>query len=554
LCIGPHYCVSVDCCFDLNRCFAVKVHRDLKTANVLVSNAHYSQLPMPDVSRWWLLRSVVAKLTDFGESRSSAVKTRCHVTKTLSPNVVRGSPIYQAPEILNGPHSGIEIKHYKRMDIWSFAMVVFELMNPHSYAYRTEIAQSPQFQTVEEFLRKEHSRHILPLFPDRFQQLREGPWCPLKKVFDMCAVYDPSSRPTASDIMKTLVVEHVNITNLDRSHEVTRGAGKGDARNACTFLALIVADKLLHGVREDKSVMDKQLARMVSDAIDKFPATFNKQRRIDELYGVSDAYKVPYNANVCNEMNIDYAIFSQAAKDKVTAVDELRLALHSLQNLRGRSAAVYVIPPLTILVCSLQPGSFCAADTHILPKRCGGDDSHGAVITKRATYTALTAISEWLVRRMCTGKTVVHELAVLSTPRELQEDDTDTPDVRSMPDPSIVHPHDASSSSSSSNNNCMHLSQVSSSSTNLPYGISRATTPTLLWTLWLAAAKDVVLVTDASGCHRSPAAVAPCRMCRVRMCQMRQMPCSHIRRNVINHGQTTTMERLTRTVQEFPLS
>jgi len=347
-------------------------------------------------------------------------------------------------------------------------------------------------------------------------------------------------------------VEHVNITNLDRSHEVTRGAGKGDARNACTFLALILADKLLHGVREDESVTDKQLARMASDAIDKFPATVNKQRRIDKLYGVSDAYKVLYNANVCNEMNIDYTIFSQAAKDKVTAVDKLRLALHSLQNLRGRFPAIYVAPPLTILVCSLQPGSFCAADTHILPKRCGGDDSHGAVITTRATYTALTAISEWLVRRMCTGETVVHELAVLSTPRKLQEDDTDTPDVRSMPDLSIVHPHDASSSSSSSNDNCTHLSQVSSSSTNLPYGIGRATTP--LWTLWLAAAKGVVLVTDDSGCHRSPAAVAPCRMCRVRMCQTGQMLCSHIRRNVINHGLTTTMERLTRTVQEFPLS
>ena len=64
----------------------------------------------------------------------------------------------------------------------------------------------------------------------------------------------------------------------------------------------------------------------------------------------------------------------------------------------------------------------------------------------------------------------MHELAVLSTPWELQEDDTDRPDVRSMPDLSIVHPHDASSSSSSSNDNCTHMSQVSSSSNNLPYG------------------------------------------------------------------------------------
>lgn len=49
------------------------VHRDLKPANVLVSNNHYVACSASVVNNCWSVRPVVAKLTDFGESRSSVI-------------------------------------------------------------------------------------------------------------------------------------------------------------------------------------------------------------------------------------------------------------------------------------------------------------------------------------------------------------------------------------------------------------------------------------------------------------------------------------------------
>ena len=85
------------------------VHRDLKSANILVSNSHYAGLCQAEVRRWWLVRPTVCKLTDFGESRSTAVKTRVHMKHTVTRNVTRGSPVYQAPEIYIGSKAGIWI-------------------------------------------------------------------------------------------------------------------------------------------------------------------------------------------------------------------------------------------------------------------------------------------------------------------------------------------------------------------------------------------------------------------------------------------------------------
>ena len=56
----------------------------------------------------------------------------------MTRNLERGSPVYQAPEIYVDAPAAVHIPALKMMDIWSFAMVVFDL-NPDTFVYRAEV-------------------------------------------------------------------------------------------------------------------------------------------------------------------------------------------------------------------------------------------------------------------------------------------------------------------------------------------------------------------------------------------------------------------------------
>ena len=79
-----------------------------------------------------MLKPIVCKLTDFGESRSHAMQTAtiCH---TVTSNVQRGCPAYMAPEIFSGnrPSTLVNQEDLKAIDMWAFGMIFFMSINPN---------------------------------------------------------------------------------------------------------------------------------------------------------------------------------------------------------------------------------------------------------------------------------------------------------------------------------------------------------------------------------------------------------------------------------------
>ena len=399
------------------------VHRDLKSANVLVSNAHYAHLEQADVQKWWAARPVLCKLTDFGEARSVAVKTRLHLTATVNQNLLRGSPVYQAPEVYVGNQMRVEISDYKRMDIWSMAMIIYDALNPGMYPFKVEFANTPIGHDLQAFLTQQHTGQILPTFCDTYRTLLDGVWAPLKAVFDICAVHDPSRRPTANDICHMLVVKHVAIHDLHTSQAtlvrlVTRKNKvkvNVDTSNACTFLALLVSNAVVSHLQDGTQLTAQDIARLARLAIDNFPTSVNELRDRRKMYDISSAYDILLAAQAIVKLEFNFAITSQAETDRMTALDDLRYTLAGLISGDKRFVAVYVIPPLTVMICSPASGKLCIADTHPVSRKCGGNSKHGVVVESLHKESAIIAVSDWLFARMCTDTVLTHELAVVST-------------------------------------------------------------------------------------------------------------------------------------------
>ena len=106
-------------------------HRDLKTANILVSNQHYCSLKDDELAEAFHTEPIVCKLTDFRESRAREAQTAVVKTTCATNNVGRGTPLYMAPEILiDSRISEARSSDLKRIDIWALGMVIFCVLNP----------------------------------------------------------------------------------------------------------------------------------------------------------------------------------------------------------------------------------------------------------------------------------------------------------------------------------------------------------------------------------------------------------------------------------------
>lgn len=189
------------------------VHRDLKPENILVSNQHYNASTLQSV---WETKPVVAKLSDFGESRATLVQTATLV-HTRTNKVFRGSPIYMAPELhLHDGEKMFGMEELKNADVWSLAMIVYVLLNPDcKYPFEEELkdAKKKGLTCGQEILKQISLNKELPRHSTKYAKTRIDHWSNLQTVFEQLAKY--SIRPTARTV-SYLLEQHTCINRNDR--------------------------------------------------------------------------------------------------------------------------------------------------------------------------------------------------------------------------------------------------------------------------------------------------------------------------------------------------
>ena len=184
------------------------VHRDIKTANVLVSNQHYNAIE--DKEKLFIefnKKPITCKLSDFGESRSSEIQTRTLVC-TKTANVDRGTPAYMAPEtiLFSDVNMKAAIEDLKKIDVWAYGMVLFKICNPHiRYPYYLDVKNSKDKLKAMQTLIKEGRR---PTSDSKYECLHSNEWKLLLELYNTCTAFKAIERPSIHEIVKRFDPDH----------------------------------------------------------------------------------------------------------------------------------------------------------------------------------------------------------------------------------------------------------------------------------------------------------------------------------------------------------
>ena len=410
------------------------VHRDLKTANVLVSNQHYGNITTEeDLSKALQENPIMCKVTDFGESRSRLVQTALAV-HSRTQRINRGTPVFLAPEaFLAQPKSGVtfSISDMKKVDIWAYGMVLFNVLNPDMrHPFQVEF-ESPGSGTPVEKLKELLTQQRKPCFSGKYKHLQATDWLYLEGVYHECTAWEQQRRPTASEVVfylekwdKESLCDNVPLgvsqassveafghdlalkITVDGSKIQQHMAPANDGTSACAFLCAQIAHDLHMSEERKCGCIQPLLAKLpslVEKIINELPVTINQVRtrdlcHVDEAYGIlCQIGSVSCDYEFTEKVLHCHHIFSPQSREC------LRKAVINMTGKEKFCTALFCCEPYIFLV-GVMSGKLFLIDTHPVNQDLGGNGYGGQVkVYHSCSPKAYEALCGWICNRLRVG-------------------------------------------------------------------------------------------------------------------------------------------------------
>ncbi len=400
-------------------------HRDLKPSNVLVSNQHYCH--KSSFSSEYERNPIVCKIADFGLSRSSETQTRS-IIQSRTNDICRGTPIYMAPEIINGKLQKASITDLKKTDVWSLGLLSFAAINPN--------LNNPYCKAIEDLgvefgldtMKEIMVNQKLPVYDNKYESIRVAEWWQAEELFSRCCTFDPDLRPSIEELVPVVNINDpeasLDIISLGLSQNsalemaneiilqqpvITTGylddqtRPENDGTNACTFLALAICDSLLallQGKDSQSHLSWMEIATLADHIIKHFPTKINHLRNSSETYDLSEARVILESNNLLSKK---YQLIEECVSGNgfLSAIgrNELCSALSCVPSDPNMKFGVYTCPPYAIVI-GVYNNCIFLLDTHPIGKELGGRGNGILVATKDKSIASCKTITQWVLKRL----------------------------------------------------------------------------------------------------------------------------------------------------------
>jgi len=316
------------------------------------------------------------------------------------------------------------LKDLQKMDMWSFGMVLFCILNPDvPYPYYIEAKKERQAgRIVDKNMSKQLLEHeCLPQSSSTYDEMSStgGKWGKIAQTMGRCLKFNPAERINATNIVSLLnhhLSFHPCIISQD-SQAVAYNSGTvtqnlQSAENACTFLSLLIADKLC--TSPTLNLTPAIATEILTNTILNFSRTINEHRNVRDMYAVDSALNILQRINeIHHEYSLVDLIPEQGYMDKHNASVSLHSGLEELCTIamsmttHSTITAVYTCPPYTFLLAAVKDAVF-VFDTHPVTADHGGNGEAMVVhVSLGTTGQGVSSLTDWLLNRVILNRRVL---------------------------------------------------------------------------------------------------------------------------------------------------